>query len=125
MVINFQNKYNLPATGIVDAPTWIKIREVYFNTLENIPSEYVQYRDEFYPGRVMAIGFNGEDVKKLQMFLYQICEKYKNIPGVRVTGIFDDLTEKSVLSLQKRFGIEESGVVGPTFWNDLVSYAKK
>ena len=125
MVINFQNKYGLPASGVVDAPTWKKIREVYFSTLNNIPYEYVQYRDEFYPGRVMSIGFSGEDVKKLQIFLYKVCEKYKNIPGVRVTGIFDDLTEKSVLSLQKRFGIEESGVVGPTFWNDLVEYTKK
>ncbi len=125
MVINFQNKYGLPATGIVDAPTWTKIKEIYFSTLENIPSEYVKYKDEFYPGRVMSIGFNGEDVKRLQMFLYQVCEKYKNIPGVRVTGIFDDLTEKSVISLQNRFGIEASGVVGPTFWNDLVNYAKE
>ena len=124
MVINFQNKYGLPSTGIVDAPTWTKIKEVYFNTLNNIPSEYVQYRDEFYPGRVMSIGFSGEDVLKLQNFLYIICEKFGTIPGVRVTGVFDDLTEKSVISLQKRFGIEESGVVGPTFWSDLVEYSK-
>lgn len=125
MVINFQNKYGLSPTGVVDAPTWTKIKEVYFNTLNNIPSEYVQYRDEFYPGRVMSIGFSGDDVLKLQNFLYQVCVKYKNIPGVKVTGIFDDLTEKSVLSLQRRFGIEESGVVGPTFWSDLVEYAKE
>ncbi len=124
MVINFQNKYGLPTTGIVDAPTWTKIKEVYFNTLNNIPVEYVQYRDEFYPGRVMSIGFSGEDVLRLQNYLYIICEKYKNIPGVRVSGVFDDLTEKSVISLQKRFGIEESGVVGPTFWSDLVEYSK-
>ena len=125
MVMNFQRKYNLPVTGEVDAATWTKIKEVYFQTLENIPNEYVQYRDEFYPGRVMSIGMSGEDIKRLQNFLYIVCEKYKNIPGVRVTGIFDDLTEKSVYVLQRKFNIEESGVVGPTFWNDLVSYVKE
>ena len=125
MVMNFQNRYNIPATGVVDAVTWNKIKEVYFNLLNNIPSEYVAYRDEFYPGRLMSIGMSGSDVKLLQNYLYQVCVKYKNIPGVRVTGVFDDLTESSVLNLQKRFNIDESGVVGPTFWNDLVSYSKE
>ena len=124
MVMNFQRKYNLPVTGEVDANTWTKIKEIYFSTIENVPSEYVQYRDEFYPGRVMSIGMSGDDVRKLQNYLYLVCEKYKNIPGVRVTGIFDDLTEKSVYVLQKLFNIEESGVVGPTFWNDLITYIK-
>ena len=125
MVMNFQNRYNIPVTGEVDAVTWNKIKEVYFNLLNNIPSEYVAYRDEFYPGRLMSIGMSGSDVKLLQNYLYQVCIKYKNIPGVRVTGVFDDLTESSVLSLQKDFNIDESGVVGPTFWNDLVSLAKE
>ncbi len=124
MVMNFQKKYFLPVTGEVDASTWTKIREVYFNTLNNIPGEYVMYRDEFYPGRVMSIGMSGSDIRRLQNYLYQICEKYKNIPGVRVSGVFDDLTERSVITLQKRFDIEESGVVGPTFWSDMVNYAK-
>lgn len=125
MVINFQNRYNLPATGEVDAKTWTKIREVYFDLINNVPLEYVEYRDEFYPGRVMSIGMSGEDVRKLQRYLYVICTKYKNIPGVRVTGVFDDLTESSVITLQKKFDIEESGVVGPTFWTDLVEYSKE
>lgn len=125
MVINFQNRYNLPPTGEVDAPTWTKIKEVYFSILNNIPSEYVEFRDEFYPGRVLSLGISGDDVRKLQRYLYEICEKYKNIPGVRVTGVFDDLTESSVLTLQKLFNIDQSGVVGPTFWNDMVSYVKE
>ena len=124
MVMNFQRKYNLPVTGEVDANTWTKIKEIYSKTLNNIPSEYVQYRDEFYPGRVMSIGMSGDDVRKLQNYLYLVCEKYKNIPGVRVTGIYDDLTEKSVYVLQKKFNIDETGVVGPTFWNDLITYVK-
>ena len=124
MVINFQNRYKIPTTGEIDATTWNKIKEVYFNLLDNIPSEYVKYRDEFYPGRLMSIGMSGPDIKLLQNYLYQVCQKYKNIPGVRVTGIFDDLTESSVITLQNKFDIDQSGVVGPTFWNDLVSYSK-
>lgn len=125
MVMNFQKRYNIPVTGVVDAVTWNKIKEVYFNLLNNIPSEYVQYKDEFYPGRLMSIGMSGSDIKLLQNYLYKVCTKYKNIPGVRVTGVFDDLTESSVIKLQNDFNLDESGVVGPTFWNDLVSLSKK
>ena len=73
----------------------------------------------------MSIGMSGNDIRLLQNYLYQVCTKYKNIPGVRVTGVFDDLTESSVITLQKLFDIDQSGVVGPTFWNNLVSYVKE
>ena len=125
MIINFQNRYNLSANGIVDAKTWTKIKEVYNSIINNIPLEYVKYRDEFYPGRVLSLGMTGVDVKLLQNYLYQICNKYKNIPGVKVTGIFDNLTEKSVITLQNYFDIEKSGVVGPTFWNNMIGYVKQ
>ncbi len=124
MVMNFQRKYNLPVTGVVDSNTWQKIRDIYFGTLNNIPSEYVEYYEEFYPGRVMSSGMRGEDVKRLQNYLYIICEKFKNIPGVRVNGIYDDLTENSVSTLQKLFDLDVNGVAGPIFWYRLVEYSK-
>ena len=34
-------------------------------------------------------------------------------------------TEASVTSLQKRFDIDLSGVVGPTFWNKMIEYVKQ
>ena len=43
MVINFQNKYALPATGEVDATTWNKIVEVYEGIIKNLPSKYAKY----------------------------------------------------------------------------------
>ncbi len=122
MVSNFQEKYNLPVTGVVDSRTWIKIREVYDNSINSIPSDMVEKRDEFYPGRVMSIGVSGSDVRKLQMLLYRVCEKFKNIPGVRVSGVYDDLTESSVNTLQKVFDMEQNGVAGSVFWYNLVDY---
>ena len=101
MVINFQNKYGLPATGEVDATTWEKMKEIYDKTIANIPEEYGKFEDEFFQGRVLALGMRGDDVRTLQRFLLTICRKFKNIPGVRVTGIFDELTESSILKLQE------------------------
>lgn len=125
MIINFQDKYNLDKTGITDRKTWNKILEVYQNTIKNIPTSYKEYVDEIYPGRFLSLGMTGDDVKLLQKYLLTICKKNHNIPGVRVTGTFDELTERSVKVLENRFGHIVNGVVGPKTWLEIVELAKK
>ena len=125
MVINFQNKYALPATGEVDATTWNKIVEVYEGIIKNLPSKYAKYEDEFFQGRLLALGMEGEDVRVIQKFLLKICQKFKNIPGVRVSGIFDDIMERSVKKLQSIFDEEVTGVIDPVTWYNIVEYSKK
>ena len=125
MVVAFQKKYGLPATGEVDATTWNKIVQVYEDTIHNIPEEYVQYEDEFFQGRLLALGMTGEDVRTIQKFLLQICRKFGNIPGVRVSGIFDDLMERSVKVIQSTFDIPVTGVIDPITWYNIVEYSKQ
>ena len=125
MVINFQKKYGLPTTGEVDADTWDKIIQVYVNTINNIPKEYAIYEDELFPGRILALGMTGDDVKTIQKFLLKICQKFKNIPGVRVSGIFDDIMEKSVMKIQSLYNLDTTGVIEPVTWYNIVEYSKK
>ena len=125
MVINFQEKYGLPGSGVVDSRTWAKMIEVYKNTINNIPTEYVKYRDEFFPGRVLTIGMSGDDVRKIQEYLLKICRQYGNIPGIRVSGIFDDLMERSVAVLQEIFEEPATGIISPLTWYNIVEYSKQ
>ena len=125
MVINFQKKYGLPTTGEVDADTWDKIIQVYVNTINNIPKEYAIYEDELFPGRILALGMTGDDVKTIQKFLLKICQKFKNIPGVRVSGIFDDIMEKSVMKIQSLYNLDTTGVIEPVTGYNIVEYSKK
>jgi peptidoglycan hydrolase-like protein with peptidoglycan-binding domain len=124
MVLAFQKKYDLVATGIVDKTTWIKLKDVYNDLLNSIPSEYLEYEDEFYGGRILTNGMSGEDVRRFQKFLLQICKNKKNIPGVRVTGVFDDLTEQSVKVLQELLQLPVTGAVTAPVWYDIVEYSK-
>ena len=124
-VVAFQKKYGLPANGEVDATTWNKIVQVYREVIANIPPEYAQYEDEFFQGRLLALGMSGEDVKIIQGFLLQICRKYGNIPGVRVSGLFDDLMERSVMKIQGLFDIPVTGVIDPITWYNIVEYSKR
>ena len=125
MVINFQKKYGLPATGVVDADTWNELVTVYRETIRNIPEEYAQYEDELFQGRLLALGMSGDDVRIIQRFLLKICQQTGNIPGVRVSGIFDDLMERSVMKIQSIFNQEMTGVIDPVTWYNIVEYSKQ
>lgn len=124
VVMAFQEKYGITANGVVDANTWRAIREAYEQTLRTIPKEYLIYEDEFYPGFYLSKGMSGEEVTRLQNFLYTICENTHEIPGVRVNGTFDSLTEQSVRAVQRRFNFDVTGVVGPAVWYQIVEWAK-
>ncbi len=125
MVINFQKKYGLPAIGVVDADTWNELVTVYKEIIRNIPEEYAQYEDELFQGRLLALGMSGDDVRIIQNFLLKICQQTGNIPGVRVSGIFDDLMERSVMKIQSIFNQEMTGVIDPVTWYNIVEYSKQ
>ena len=113
VVIAFQTSNNIEADGIVDKNTWNALLTSYNQTKGLIPEEYLYYEDKLYPGIFLSIGMTGDDILNLQNFLYIICEKTHQIPGVRVNGTFDELTEESIKAIQKRYNLPENGVVGP------------
>lgn len=125
MVKAFQEKYNLPVTGVFTYRDWKVLKEVYDKILKSFNSEYQSYIDELYPDYFLSKGTTGDDVVRFQRFLLAICRYDHSIPGVRVNGIFDDLTEKSVLKLQKDYGFDENGVVGPLLWRKVVELSKR
>ena len=125
MVKAFQEKYNLPVTGIFTYSDWTVLKNAYRNILKSFPKEYQDYIDELYPDYFLTRGMTGNDVKRFQKFLLTICRYDKSIPGVRVNGIFDDLTEKSVKKIQQDYGFDINGIVGPLLWRKVVELSKR
>ena len=124
MVIAFQTSNNIEANGIVDKNTWNALVTDYNQTKGLIPEEYLYYEDKLYPGIFLSLGMTGDDILNLQNFLYIICEKTHQIPGVRVNGTFDELTEESIKSIQKRYNLPENGVVGPATWQKIIDWVE-
>ena len=122
MVKAFQEKYNLPVTGIFTYSDWQVLKNAYNKILKSIP---VEYANDFYPDYFLTLGATGNDVKRLQRFLLAICKYDKSIPGVRVNGVFDELTEKSIKKIQKDYGFDINGIVGPLLWRKLVELSKR
>ena len=125
MVLAFQNKYGLPATGEVTYTDWNLLKTTYDKLLKTIPSEYSEYANELYPGYFLSKGMTNNDVLRLQRFLLKICRYDKSIPGVRVNGVFDDLTESSIRKIQNDYNIIETGLVGPLSWEKIVELSKR
>ena len=125
MVKAFQEKYNLPVTGKITYSDFKVLKNAYDTILKTFPEEYQNFVDELYPDYFLTRGMSGPDVKRFQMFLLAICRYDKSIPGVRVNGIFDELTEKSVKKLQSDYGFDINGVVGPLLWRKVVELSKR
>lgn len=125
MVMAFQRKYGLPVTGVITYTDWKVLRQVYDKLLMSFPKEYSVYIKELYPDYFLSRGMSGEDVKRLQEFLLIICNYDKSIPGVRVNGIFDELTENSVKKIQDDYELGVTGLVGPFSWRKIVELSKR
>lgn len=121
----FQNKYGLPVTGKFTYRDWKILRDAYDSILNSFGNEYKDYVYELYPDYFLTKGTTGNDVIRFQRFLLKICRYDHSIPGVIVNGTFDDLTEKSVLKLQKDYGFDINGIVGPLLWRKVVELSKK
>lgn len=121
----FQEKYGLPVTGEFDYNDWTVLKNAYRTILKSFPLEYQEFVNDLYPDYFLTLGTVGNDVRRFQMFLYEICRKNKSIPGVRVNGIFDELTLKSVKKLQSDYGFDVNGVVGPLLWRKVVELSKE
>ena len=125
MVKAFQKKYGLPITGIFTYSDWKVLKSAYDKILKSYPKEYQTFIDDLYPDYFLTKGMKNEDVKRLQMYLLIICRFDKSIPGVRVNGEFDDLTEKSIKKIQNDYGFEQNGIVGPLLWKKIVELSNR
>ena len=117
-VEDFQRTYGLEVDGIVDVITWDNMIDVYIGIIETISPE--QFEDVApFPGVVLKIGSEGENVRKLQTYLDVLANAYPEIQPVEVNGIYDEATRQSVISAQKFFGITPTGFVGPLTWTEI------
>lgn len=125
MVKAFQEKYGLPVTGIFTYADWKVLKNTYDKILRAFPEEYKDYIDYLYPDYFLTLGSTGNDVLRFQRFLLTICRYDKSIPGVRVNGIFDELTENSVKKIQSDYDLDVTGIVGPFTWRQVVELVKR
>lgn len=121
-VIEFQKMKGLAPTGIVDTETWNQLYDTILGIFKTLPPERVYLPSIKFPGieYKKGIGLEAPGVFIIQEMLSYISLIIPSIPQLDITGIFDDKTENAVRAFQTMFGLEPTGTVNETTWNEMV-----
>ncbi|GEM_PF-1154997 len=101
----FQQKHQLPQTGITDKATQAKLNAVSRAVVKlSLPEELALFEHD------LKYGDQGEEVEQLQtLLIYE-----GSFGGLEMTGVFDTSTVKAVKAFQKKYGVRPtSGNFGP------------
>lgn len=118
-VKDFQTLAGLPADGIVGINTWRALYGAYTGII--LTENSIEGGVAFFPGTTLALGSQGEDVLLIQQYLQRISQSISQVPSIVPDGVFGRQTEQAVLAVQRLFGLEETGGVGPLTWTAIAS----
>lgn len=104
-VISFQKTYGLEENGVVDRAVWERIENTYYSFLESVPFKFTEGETLPFPGRILRIGIEGEDVRALQSYLNYIAGTYTSIPKVAEDGSYGPATALAVREFKRLFDI--------------------
>ena len=120
-LLEFQRVYGLEATGETNLETWDRLYREYIGILSSLPANYFASVTIPYPGRVLVIGAEGEDVRILQEYLDYIARTYTQIPRLEADGVFGTQTQSAVTIYKSIFGLDPTPVVSAQTWNSIAS----
>lgn len=93
------------------------LQNYYGNDINLVKNAPVKNIVESYPGTLLRLGSNGEDVRTIQRQLNRIRRNYPAIPAIPDTnGVFDAATRSAVRTFQNIFGLTVDGIVGKATW---------
>lgn len=121
-VISYQKTYGFTPDGVVDETLWNSIENTYYGILREIPYNYSEGVILPYPGRVLRVGIEGEDVRALQEYLNFIADTYTEIPKVNPDGIYGPSTAAQVRVFHELFDLPGNPErVTAQVWNAVIN----
>lgn len=118
-VRDFQQTFGLAVDGLVGVDTWNTLYSTYLGFIATIPLKYTEGVTVPFPGVILRIGSESDEVRLLQEYLNYIAVFYPSIPAVNPTGYFGQMTQSSVIAFQNEFGYPPTGNVNAPVWNGI------
>lgn len=121
-VLEFQQKYGLPLTGVADRDTWTMIFGKYSDLSdEREPPDMFSAFPRSPSGYELQTGDTQFLVDIVQFILEELKIDYDTLGEVKRTGTYDDDTEKAVCEFQRLNGITVTGKVNKLTWDALAA----
>ena len=121
-VIQMQQIFGLNPDGIVGKATWYEIVRLYtaVTRLSELRSQGQQfYAINWAAPNSISPGDTGEKVRHLQYMLSILSSYIPEIPPLSIDGIYGPRTKASVLAVQRRFRLPETGNVDKATWDEI------
>lgn len=120
-VKKFQEVFGLAVTGVVDQATWDKITYIYTSVkhIAELDSEGVHLEEIAPDYENLRFGMQNVAVSVLQYYLAVIGAYYEAVTPVEITGYFGEMTENSVKSFQRVFGLPQTGEIDRATRNEI------
>ncbi|MBQ8248867.1 MAG: peptidoglycan-binding protein, partial [Clostridia bacterium] len=115
----FQMAYGLPVTGVVDEETWVQLYNAYRGILLTTAQYYNGVPVALFPGYLLVLGTQGDEISLLQQYLLTLSEVYPEIPTVEVNGVYGTATRDAVIAFQNLFGLDSTGIVDALTWDAI------
>lgn len=112
-VKKFQEIFGLEETGVVNLSTWNKITYIYTSVkrIAELDSEGVRFDEITQEFETLRFGMQNNEVSIMQYYLAVIGAYYQAVSPVEITGYFGEMTENSVKSFQRVFGLPQTGEI--------------
>ncbi len=122
----FQLNNNIFESGEVGAYTWNLIYACYQGIIDTVFATNLgrTITADPYPGEVLKLGSKGDSVRTLQQYINRISLAIMEISPVKVTGVFETETQRSVKQYEQYQGLPVTGVVNRVVWNELINTYK-
>lgn len=121
-VAEFQRIFGLLETGSVDRSVWYAIQRIYsgVKSLSDLNSEGLAPEDvSNLFAQVLSLGYTGQGARDLQYFLRFIAEFNPAVSAPVIDGVFGPETQASVISFQREYSLEPTGVVDTPTWEAI------
>ena len=118
-VAAFQETFDLPVTGDVDIVTWNALNDVYRDTVRGYAAPPFEGSAIPFPGNLLSIGADNENVALLKSYLNYLSSVYPEIPRLSTDTFYSEETANAVAAFQELFGLPVTGVTDGVTWSNI------
>ncbi|MBR2024792.1 MAG: peptidoglycan-binding protein [Clostridia bacterium] len=118
-VRDFQKKYGLTETGIVDSKTWTLLHTIWeIRAQSNALARAVYVLPRFEKYEILPDTVDNV-LYIIQHMLETISRDYNELEGIVLNGIYDENTQNAIKIFQRKNMLDDTGIIDATTFNRL------